>query len=498
MSGVEPPTNAIEAREPLSAKLHRWHQKVGIFVCLAVIAWGLSGLAHPIISRLNPKPAAFVPPSETVRLSDVTAPGAALSALDIKTFRSLQLLGFEHKPYYRVETDEGVLWLDAATGRVRENGEHAFAVKLARYYLGDELSSVGETRLITAFDSDYLYIDRLLPVYRVDFQRPDGMRAYVETASGRLATLTDDRKALTGRLFRLLHSWGPVAGEHWSFLLMAILLLGSAFTASAGMLVYGVLWRRNHLSDNKPVSVRWHRSLGALISVAALGFALSGLFHLTAKHLGATEVELPSPERFHVSEITADWSMLGQHLDRDTITKAQLIRMDGKAYWQVQNRPTQAAGGHGHHGAGTSPPPQADQYLDASTAALRADAAVTHALELAARYAGISANDPSQTRLVSAFGGDYGFIFKRLPVYSVSFTDLPGHDWYVETRSGALAAHVGPLARMEGWVFGYIHKWHFLDGFGKDLRDILMASAAVLLVLVATMGAWHFIRLRLP
>ncbi len=46
----------------LTRKIYHWHQKLGLLFGLAIIFWGLSGLAHPIISRLNPKPIAFSAP----------------------------------------------------------------------------------------------------------------------------------------------------------------------------------------------------------------------------------------------------------------------------------------------------------------------------------------------------------------------------------------------------------------------------------------------------
>ena len=62
----------------------------------------------------------------------------------------------------------------------------------------------GVTRL-EQLDDDYLSINRLLPVYRVDFLRDDGLRAYVETSPPRLAALVDDTKATLGWLFRVIH-----------------------------------------------------------------------------------------------------------------------------------------------------------------------------------------------------------------------------------------------------------------------------------------------------
>ena len=479
-----------------AAKLHSWHQSVGIYVCLAIIAWGLSGLAHPLITRLNPQPAAFFPPSSTVDPDAIANPVTTLSAAGITDFRALRLLNFESRPYFRVETDDRVIWIDAISSRVRPHGEKDYAVHLARHYLGDYESVVSGVDKITAFDSDYLYIDRLLPVYRVTFDRPDEMRAHVETATGRLATLTDDRKALTGRLFRLFHSWSGGSERHWSFLLMAALLIGAAFTSAAGLFVYAALWRRGQLSPHRSAAVRWHRGLGAVIALLALSFALSGLLHLTVKHLDGNDLPTPLRNSFHVSELSAPWPALSAALRENKVYTASLVRVLGKAHWLVPLVPADRQPGH-HHGPPTATKTFAARYLDAGSGRERSNGATVHALELARAYARVSFNSAATLEHITAFGGEYGFIFKRLPVYAVRFSEQPGHTWYVEPLTGALAAHVGPLARLEGWVFSFFHKWHFVDALGRNTRDLLMVMATVLLVFSTTLGAWHYLRRRL-
>jgi hypothetical protein len=90
---------------------------------------------------------------------------------------------------------------------------------------------------------------------------------------------------------------------------------------------------------------------------------------------------------------------------------------------------------------------------------------------------------------VHRFDEGYGFAFKRLPVMAVALPERPGETWYVETRTGALAAHVTPLSRLEGWVFGMVHKWSFLDGtLGKAGRETLQSLAALALVLTVGLG----------
>jgi len=112
----------------------------------------------------------------------------------------------------------------------------------------------------------------------------------------------------------------------------------------------------------------------------------------------------------------------------------------------------------------------------------------------ASAYARLPQAKIMDTELVTRFGGEYGFIFKRLPVVKVMF-DAPGHPrYYIEPATGALAARLTDADAAEGWTFAYIHKWAWLDTH-KDLRDILVMLFAVGNIIVALLGVWLFARL---
>ena len=46
----------------------RWHRRIGIVACVGVLLWCISGLMHPIMSRLNPRPVQFMPPAQVLDL----------------------------------------------------------------------------------------------------------------------------------------------------------------------------------------------------------------------------------------------------------------------------------------------------------------------------------------------------------------------------------------------------------------------------------------------
>jgi hypothetical protein len=60
---------------------------------LGILLWGLSGVTHPIMSRLQPKPAVFFPPSQAINLNQALSLPQVLSmhALNNERFERIGL-----------------------------------------------------------------------------------------------------------------------------------------------------------------------------------------------------------------------------------------------------------------------------------------------------------------------------------------------------------------------------------------------------------------------
>ncbi|MGB7288559.1 MAG: hypothetical protein WBC62_00470, partial [Candidatus Macondimonas sp.] len=235
----------IESTQPRAVKramrigrFHQWHMRAGLWIALAVMLWALSGLGHPVLSRFNSKPQAFLPPLAPLSLSGLLSPQAALQAAGFDRFQALRLWQVDGEdPVYRVEAQGQAYWINARTVALHPEGERAWAERLARHYAGDPGSPIAHARLLHSFNNDYHYIDRLLPVREIGFDRPDGLRAYVEPASGR-RHLDRSPQGLDWKLFRWMHTWSPIQPSPWARGLMLGLLLTIAAVALAGLTVY--------------------------------------------------------------------------------------------------------------------------------------------------------------------------------------------------------------------------------------------------------------------
>jgi len=498
-----------------STTLYRWHRRIGLVVFIAIIAWALSGLSHPIMSRINPRPVAMAPPVSAAAIASLSTLSAALLANGIADFEQAQLLNSDGASFYRVEHGDNTTYINARGSQRAELNDRAYAESLARYYLGDDTSKIASVELITAFNEDYLYINRFLPVYKVTFDRPDNMRAYVEVSTGRLATLIDDRKALVGWVFRQLHSWVFIENPWLRTIAMSAMLLAGMGLSGVGL---WMAWRgRSKNSSGKDAGEQaqvqtqatsrtstWHRRLGIGFGVLMLTFCFSGLYHLLNKPIVAPP-ELPVPQSsFNVWNLTLDWLAVAEASDGKYFRRGSLVEVDGRPYLRLAlAAPKHAEKGQKpavaeHHS--NKPMQQGGDliYINAQSSQLCANCERQHALNLAAYYGGSGDGSPIEKSIekVTRFSSDYGFINKRMPVHAVHFgTDLVSGDesqltLFVETATGALAGRTSASSKWEGWSFSYLHKWHFFDPFSKTLRDILLIAATLAIALLCLLGAW--------
>lgn len=505
----------------MRAKLWKAHQWLGVITCLGVLLWGLSGVMHPIMSRLQPKPAVFMPPPVSWQAQQAPDPVALLGEQGVTQVLSLHSVVWQGRPHWLAHTDlsQAGVMLDAASGAVVPEGERLLAQALARHHTGLHDVPVRRVRLITAFDAEYLSVNRLLPVWAVQFERDDGLTAYIDTRQMRLATLSDDTRQTLGAVFRFAHNWNFL--DNWPWVqkgLMSAALLAAALSAVSGLYFWWVMRRSAGARLAQQPIKRWHRRLGLVVALTSITFAGSGAFHLWVKVLRQDVAAAPGSAPLRALDQLAGhpWHAV-QSLG--LIGRVELVEHGGSLAWWVhpagqggprsqvaalaqaaQAESKQASGEHAHHEPATggaarpaAPPRRAQPTLVDAQARLHREAAAALALALASHHSGMPLQALGTPQLITKFEGEYGFLNKRLPVWRVQ-AQAPGNPrYYVELGTGALAARVDDLGAFEGYVFSVLHKWHVGD-MPKDLRDVLSATFALGNVVVALMGLTMFLR----
>ncbi|UXY15372.1 PepSY domain-containing protein [Chitiniphilus purpureus] len=469
MSARESFATVASRGRSVPAWLIRWHRLLAWPALAAILLWGATGVMHPVMSALSPVPAH--PPAAQPLPAGLRPVAPPLP----RTLTALRLTLLEGRPAWRVHGDGVVRWFDAYSGIELAGADAREAERLARAFTGDAASPVARIAQVTAFGPDYLPMNKLLPVWRVDFARDDGLTAFVDTDGGRLATLTDDSKRVLSTVFSAVHRWSW-AGEG-TFKRMGIgLLVGAAFvTLCGGLALYVLRWRAGTLRASQPAGRRLHRALGLLAVSAGLALTGSGLIHLwLARPNPPTPVVQPLPGAAPLAAVPQGVEAL------------IAVAIDGAPVWLAAT----AAGGshaeHAHHHHQHAAPGGLPRYFDGA-AWLPETAARRHAAQLA-RAAGAPAAPVARVTLVTRFGGEYGFFQKRLPVYRIDFA-APGRPaWYVEPATGAFSTRVEETDRLEGYLFSWLHKWHWLDGLGKTPRDAILVAFVLVNMLAALVG----------
>src|ERR1051325_4656690 len=148
-----------------------WHRWLGLITCVAILLWGVSGLSHPIMSRLQPNSAVFSAPAASFDLSTALTPGAVLKQNSIARLQRLSVIRFDKQSYYRVTTttDQPARYFATDSGHELLDGDRRYAEFLACYYSGLKPSQITDSRLVTIYSDDYHAVNQLLPVWRVAF-----------------------------------------------------------------------------------------------------------------------------------------------------------------------------------------------------------------------------------------------------------------------------------------------------------------------------------------
>lgn len=449
-------------------RLMPWHRRLAILACVGIFSWAGSGMLHPLMSFLQERPATMAPPQQALPLEGLRSPAAVLSGSGIVHLQGLRLLQVDGEPYYqaRVQGSEAPrYWHARDGGEVDLQARHAKS--LARHYLGTD-EALGFAGTLSAFNGEYAFINRLLPVARVDTERDGGLRLYLDLYHDRLGTLVDNRKAWFSGFFQTLHSFGwlEAAGP----LRPALMLLLLASVISATLLGLALFFARKRAASGMR---RLHGWAGLGLALATLSFASSGAFHLLHKQ-GAE----PMPASFAASfaiENLATAPSTAWLLPGETLHQLSLIALDGKPVWRVQGN---------QYGVMNSL-----HYVDADGREMPDDTPRRYAAERLGFYASaLGLGEGSAPVMQHGFDHDYGFVFKRLPVFKSHYADADNTSLFIDPLDGALAARVQNADRFEGWVFGYFHKWEVLGIFGNQAKHMLVGLLGLLHVLLALVG----------
>ncbi|MGO4770090.1 PepSY domain-containing protein [Flavobacterium sp. W22_SRS_FK3] len=506
--------------------MYKWHRAIGLITIIPVIFWTLSGLMHPFMAHFfKPEIAHEKLEQQTINKKQLHfSIQEVLQKNELTHFKNFRIVTFNNKTYYQLKTIIGELWyFDTSTAEKLDNGDQKYAEWLSRYFLDDQKSAVTKSEVVTEFTSQYKYVNRYLPVYKLSFDRPDTMEVYVETSSGKLATYNPTSRQWFIWFFDTFHNWSfidAISNNSIRIITMIFLLSTIGFSALSGILIYGLLWKQFQKTDSlapKKGLRKYHRQIGIWVSFFTLTFAFSGGYHATIKWSPYTLSQMVYEPTFETKEIPLTNTTLNLNWSR--FQNISLITLNDTIYFRCQLLKKEKF--KTSKVDSTSKWNKKDDkksevvYINATTNKVVPNIDLQYAEFLAYYFTDGAPKaaccemvetseepEPSlenakllESKVITDFESrEYGFVNKRLPVVKLAYDTPEKTTYFIETATSRLAAKIKSSDMAEGYSFAILHKFLFMDWAGKNIRDLTMVLAALTILIVSILGFILFLK----
>ncbi|MBP6385419.1 MAG: PepSY domain-containing protein [Pseudarcicella sp.] len=498
----------INFKNNLLRYFYKCHRILGLITLVPVILWCLSGFMHPFLSHwFKPSIKNEKLPIQIIHQKDLKfSLQEVLETNKIEKFKNVRIISFDGKTYFQIKRlSQKLEYFDAQTAHLLENGDKKYAEWMARFFIDDHKSKVLSITQQSDFSESYKYINRLLPVWKVSFDRPDEMDVYVETSSSRLGTFNPNSRKVFLWIFDNFHNWSFVnllTNNSLRIVLMLFFLTIISFSAISGIVIYGFMWKKfKKAKSKKPKGIlrRNHRKIGLAVALVTLTFAFSGGFH-------ATKLWKPNtlPQMLYEPIIEAKDLKIATHLlpiEQERWYDMSVIKKGKQCYYQFFYDETEDL-------------LREKKYFSTQDGSLLADGDKKYAIYLAKFFLkksdlpslnccemdsetekSVSNDIILNTETLNNFDKrEYGFAFKRLPVVRVSIDSPEKTNLYIETATSRLAAKIENADRVEGYSFAIFHKFLFVDWAGKNFRDGLMIFSVLGILVVSILGFILFLK----
>jgi len=193
----------------LRKKSFKWHMLLAWVAAFALLGFVLSAITHPLLVWTGPQSTAFRAPQAVINAQQVNNIQAILQQHQINKAIVAKLVPSKDRVLLQVteNVQQARRYFDLGTGAELPNYDQEQAIWLARYYAfsGDESVAIRSVTFQTEFDDAYPWVNRLLPVYKVNFDNEQNLSAYIYTEINALGSLGNDYKTRLQSLFRNLY-----------------------------------------------------------------------------------------------------------------------------------------------------------------------------------------------------------------------------------------------------------------------------------------------------
>lgn len=222
----------------LIRKLHRW---LGLAFSLSVLMASGSGVIHNVMTRTQAPPPQAKPSGGGMDVNAIKITVAEAVAKLPETSPEVQavnLRGIGGQPWYQIYTKTSRIpqYVSAIDGQVDPAMDEAYAAEIAKNFLAG--AEVKKTDFLTAFNTEYLNIFRILPVYRFDTADALDTRVYVSTTTGSVTRHTDKQRQFEATIFTMFHKLGFIRDKDTRDLVLTVLTFGTFLVACLGIALF--------------------------------------------------------------------------------------------------------------------------------------------------------------------------------------------------------------------------------------------------------------------
>jgi hypothetical protein len=516
----------------LRKHIYSLHRTLSLIIAIPVLLWAVSGFMHPLMTNIKPQVATQKLPPLAVDSNAIRVPlPDALKRNNITAFHSVRLIHIDTNFFYQVqqEVNKAPVYLSAGNGKLLPSGDWLYAQFLARQFLeGPPASSpsahanhtaipvarveeaqghdccneatacvlnnttgskIANVSRLTAFDKEYKFVNRLLPVHKVSFNRPDGVRIYVETTQDRFAFAMDNRRAVFDNIFQWLHTWSwlDALGNTKLYFIIGICVLSLA-TSVLGIYIFCITKTKKANGHATLKARRNHRYTAIVGAAFTLAWSFSGAWHALEKFKPDDRNAYFASNQFPAT-INVDFARLQQIVNKP-VSNFSVVKIDEQSYWRVVTM-----SGKPH----TTPAPvqsmksmevpvPAVVFVNTGDYTVLPEGEEKYAAWLATQFSKQPVVNIQSVTAVTKFNDEYNFTDKRLPVWKVSYATENADRYFVETATGKLSVKVNDSDLKEGYSFALLHKHHFMDWGGKTARDASTMIWAFIQVVMIAVG----------
>jgi hypothetical protein len=499
--------NTIRLQKEARLLALRWHNTIGWWGAAALLIWGLSAIAHPMMSWFGPQAVKFYPPTLSLNSEDVQGIWRAINANKLEQARVAKIVPSATAPLFQITHDNQSArrYFSLTDGAEISNHDQQHARWLASYYTGRNTKEISHVDFQTEFDSDYPWVNRLLPVYKIHFSGEDALSVYVHTETNALAGISNSYKRSLQWIFQTLHTWRwlePIENNS-SFTsdlarvtVIALFMLSLLALAATGLAMVLLLKHRKMPQTSR----YWHRLLGYALWLPLLGWSASGFYHLIQAAYVAPVAGIELPQAIQLDGLPEnhddDWL---NSLENKRLNALALVPTGGDSLnYRLSLSPTET----------NQQPNRKARYQgrpsEKGSIYIHPEKGLNHDIQdeqqaafLANKFTGMGSDKITNIELITRFGPGYDFRNKRLPVWQV---DYKGHEElrvFVDPASGILVDKNRNIDRYESLSFSLLHKWNQLTPLtGRFKRDIIIVFTLLACLLSTIFGILMLIKKR--